>query len=85
MKKLILILALLGTGCATVDHNGDTPHQAEVRAWLTTEVTRIHEKRSVVDDMYATGEVTFHEYTLLIEACDEEKRTILQRLPEHLK
>ena len=85
MKTFILIMALLATGCATLDQNGDTPREAEVREWLTTEVYRIHEKRYVIDDMLRSGQITDFEHYLLMEQCDEERRTILNRLPEWLR
>ena len=65
----------------TVDHNGDTPREALVRTWFTNELHRINTKRDVVDDMFKTGQLGYEEYFLLLEECDNEKRTILQRLP----
>jgi PBP1b-binding outer membrane lipoprotein LpoB len=90
MKNLILAIGLVMlvgccAGCATVDENGDTATEAAVRVYLTQEVTRIYEKRAVIDDMLKSGQIDYYEYHLLMEQCDEEKRTILERMPEHLK
>ena len=78
-------MSLLASGCVTLDHNGDTPHEAEVREWLSTELYRIANKRIVVDDMLKSGQITDFEHYLLMEQCDEEKRTIVDRVPEWLR
>lgn len=84
MKHLILIFALLATGCATVDHNGDTANEAAVRAYITTELYRIKDKRALIDDMLEQGKISNYEHFVLDEKCDEEKRTIIDRMPKHL-
>jgi uncharacterized protein YceK len=85
MKTLLLIVTLLASGCATVDHNGDTPREAAVRAWLTEEVYRIHNGRQEVSDRYSKGEITLEEAGILLDQYREEKRTILQRIPYELR
>jgi len=95
MKNLILILLTLTVlGCATapapvpepivapepiVNKYGDTAAQAEVRAWITTEVNRVNEKRLVVNDMLEAGQIGYEEYFLLMDQCTEEFRTIPER------
>jgi len=93
MKHLILILiTLLVLGCASapapeavpqpepiVNKYGDTAAQAEVRAWLTEELSRINQKKAVITDMMNTGQINYEEYFLLMEECSREKRGLPAR------
>jgi len=62
-----------------VNKYGDTARQAEVRTWLTEELSRINEKKATVTDMMNTGQINYEEYFLLMEECDREKRGLPAR------
>ena len=81
MKKLILLIALLSTGCATLDHNDDTEHEAKVRAWITEEVISIYQKKNDADRMLLNNKISVYEHTLLMERYDKEKRDIPYNIP----
>ena len=83
MKKLILLVALLSTGCATLDHNGDTAREAKVREWITVEVTAIYQKRNQADRMLLNDKISYYEHALLMELYDKEKRNIINRVPQY--
>ena len=76
-------MALLSTGCATLDHNGDTAREAKVREWITVEVTAIYQKRNDADRMLLNDKITHYEHALLMELYDKEKRDIINRVPEY--
>lgn len=84
MKALILSVLLLA-GCATVQEGSSTIDYEARDLWLHHEMMRIQEKRIVVDDMLRAGQISYQEYFDLMEQCDEEKRTILDRLPAEFR
>ncbi len=81
MKTLILIAALLSTGCATLDYTGDPDHEARVREWITIEVNSIYQKRNKADEMLLDNKISHYEHALLMERYDKEKRSIPYRVP----
>ena len=92
---IFITLLVVGccSGCATtapqnshviavdpiVNEHGDTAKQAQVRAWLTAEVSHIYEKKATINDMFNEGQLTHAEYFLLLDDCDKEMRALPDR------
>ena len=85
MKNLLLAITLtMLVGCATLDHNGDTPHEARVRAWLTEQVASIHERRDEADLLLEKGVLDWYEHRTINKYLDREMESLPRRVPKDL-
>ena len=63
----------------------DAAHRAAVRNWIRSDLIRIEERKLVINDMLKSEEISYEKYFLLMDQCIEERRTILDRLPQSLR